>query len=1226
MADNFSELTWSVIDTYFRDNAYFIVKHHLDSYNDFVFSRIPYTIRSLNPFRIVKTDSANDKVENEIKVYMGGLDGNRIYMDKPVYVDGDQPRVLFPNEARLRNLSYVSHIYVDVEVHYHVTSEGASEPTTTIKTFDRVYIGAIPIMLHSRLCSLFGLSERELIEMGECPYDQGGYFIMDGKEKVIIPQERGATNKLFVNRSTKPEYTYESYIRCMSEEDSLFPKTMELFMMSNDVASGRRRNAIVVTVPHIGTKVPLFVLFRALGVESDRDIIDHIIPRGHTGSELISLLYHSVVDCPGIYTQEHALEYLKGFTEYKTVDHVRYILMFNVLPNVGHEFRSKALFLGHIVHKMLNTSLGVVQETDRDNYMYKRVHLSGLMLSDIFRDFYNGLRRHVRGRIDREYEKGPWRKAGNIQDMVNAVNKDTIFSPEFVAEGMMKSMKGNWGLMDDPTKQGIVQDLARISYVGFVSHLRRVNTPIDRSIKIVSPHRLNTSQYGVMCPVESPDGASIGLIKNIAMLANITYEVSPHAVLDALTALGDGYLSWLDDLGAHDIIHNTVKLFVNNCWVGVVNRPEVVVRYLRLLRRNALISVFTSVSWNIRTNDISVLTEAGRCCRPLYIVHPDRTLPVEQGEWMSGRRRWHELFEGTLGTGRFHNMDFIDPFKLTSATNVDDLLEILERSSAVMEYVDVEESNTCMIAMRRKDVEHNANVPYTHLELHPTTMFSMYTATIPLADHNQAPRNIFSGAQGKQAVGVYATNFNNRLDTMSYVLHYPQKPLVSTRYMELFHCNKLPFGENLIVAIACYSGFNQEDSIIINKASMQRGMFNMTYLKTVVDAESNSRGQKIIFTHPLALANAGKQCRINGLANYHKIDTQTGLPVINSVIKEGDVYLGKCKVTVQEVKGKEQGDAIEQVRSQDTYEDKSLKGDKTVSGMIDKVFVSRGKGDDKHVKIRFRKVRTPELGDKCASRHGQKGVVGMMFPPEDMPFTREGLVPDMIINPHAIPSRMTVGHLIECVISKVCCLDGFQYDATPFEDHDIEAMYDRLEQHGFERNGNEMMYNGQTGEQMETEVFIGPTYYMRLKHMVADKINYRLEGPVTNITRQPTKGRANDGGLRIGNMETDVLMSHGMFGFLKESMMERSDGTVFDVDADAGCIVGADDDKAVYAGAKHLKRIAAPYALKAFMYEMNTMAINPVLVMDEHTVEKNKEVVDAFDDYEAAMEIADEAS
>ena len=1227
MPPDFRELTWNVIDTYFRDNAYFIVKHHLDSFNDFVFSRIPYTIKSLNPFRIVKTDSSNDKVINEIKVYMGGVDGNKIYMDKPVYIEDNQPRVLFPNEARLRNISYVSHIYVDVEIHY---IEGEDDPKITVKTFDRVYIGTIPIMLHSRLCSLFGLPEKDLIEMGECPYDQGGYFIIDGKEKVIIPQERGATNKLFVNPSGKPEYSYEAYIRCMSEEDSLFPKTMELFMLSHNTAGGSRRNAIIVTVPHIATKIPLFVLFRALGIECDRDIINHIIPRDSSQIELTNLLYHSVIDCPGIYTQEQALEYLRHFTEHKTVDHVRYILMFNVMPNVGYEYRSKALFLGHIVHRILNTHLGITQETERDNYMYKRVHLSGFMLSDIFRDFYNGLRRHVRSRLDREYEKGPWRKAGNVHDMVNAVNKDLIFSPEFVSEGMNKSMKGNWGMTDDPTKKGIVQDLARISYVGFVSHMRRVNTPIDRSIKIVSPHRLNTSQYGVMCPVESPDGASIGLIKNIAMLAAITFDVPPNAILDALNALGDTYVMWLDDVCAHDITQSTVKLFVNNCWVAVVNKPNVVVRYLKLLRRNALLNIFTSVSWNIQTRDISVLTEAGRCCRPLYIVREDRTVPVEKGDWMMGTRKWYEFFKGTLPDvpgESFYNKDFINPFPITGAANVDDLLEILERNSSVMEYVDVEETNTCMIAMRRDDIERNQIVTYTHLELHPTTMFSMYTATIPLANHNQAPRNIFSGAQGKQAVGVYATNFNNRLDTMSYVLHYPQKPLVSTRYMELFNCNKLPFGENLIVAIACYTGYNQEDSIMINKASVERGMFNMTYFKTIVDAETSTKGQKIVFTHPLAVANAGKQCKIKGLANYHKIDTSSGLPIINSVIKEGDVYLGKCKVTFQDVKNLEQGEVIGQVKTQEMYEDKSLKGDKTVSGMIDKVFVSKGsKDDDKHVKIRFRKVRTPELGDKCASRHGQKGVIGMILPQDQMPFTKDGMVPDMIINPHAFPSRMTIGHLIECIMSKVGCLDGFQYDATPFEDHDIEALYTRLEHHGFERNGNEVMYNGLTGEQMDTDVFIGPTYYMRLKHMVADKINYRLDGPVTNITRQPTKGRANDGGLRIGNMETDVLMSHGLFGFLKESMMERSDGTVFDIDANTGCIAATNDEKAVYDGVKNLKRIAAPYALKAFMYEMNTMAINPVLIMDSETVEENKEVIDVFDDYEAAMEIMAEDS
>lgn len=1174
--------TTDVIKAYIDDDPHFVVKHHLDSYNDFIYGRIPYTINSMNPFRVLKT---NENVMTEIKVFMGGESGKNIYMDKPVVNYNAKPRVLLPNEARLRNLTYVTNLYVDIDIVYQTYKTGNEETETHKKTFERVFIGAIPIMMHSKICSLYQLGEDQLISMGECPYDQGGYFIVDGKEKVIIAQERGATNKLFVNRSSAPEYLYEGYIRCTSEEDSLFPKTMNLYMLSKNIASGKRRDAITVTIPHISVQVPLFVIFRALGVESDKEIINHIIPNNMNDLEMTNILYNSIIDCPGIFTQEHALNYLKEFTDYKTVEHVRYIIIFNMLPNVGYEYHNKAMYLGHIVNKLISTALGRFEETDRDNYMYKRIQLSGFMLSDIFRDFYNGLRRHARNSIDREYEKGPWQKAGNIHDIVNLANLETIFPSTFITEGMLKSMKGNWGMMDDPAKAGIVQDLSRISYAGCISHLRRVNTPIDRSIKILSPHRLNTSQYGFMCPVESPDGASIGLIKNIAMLTHVTFDVSPSAIYDAINALDGKYCIWLDDLSLSDITDASVKLFVNNAWVAIVFRPEIIFRYLKMLKRNAMISVFTSISWDVRAHVLSVLTEAGRCCRPLLVINPDRTLRISTNKYTD----WSDLFRGTFinrADFDFYNKDFVNPFEATGVSDMNVLLEKLESTSSIMEFIDVEETNGSMIAMTRASIDDNPNLEYTHAEIHPSTMFSIYTATIPLSNHNQAPRNIFSGAQGKQAVGVFATNFNNRLDTMSYILHYPQKPLVTTMFNNMFHCDKLPSGENLIVAIACYTGYNQEDSIIINKSSVDRGMFNMTYFKTIVDSESSGKNQKIVFAHPVTVASKGKQCKIKGVANYNKIDKESGLPILNSRIDEDDVFLGKCKISTE----KDTSNDIFKDASTEIYTDSSLKADKTISGFIDKIFVSQNKVNENNVKIRFRKWRKPELGDKCASRHGQKGVVGMLLSADEMPFTKDGIVPDMIINPHAFPSRMTIAHLLECVISKVGCLDGFEYDGTPFENHDFDAVFSRLMDHGFECHGNEVLYNGMTGDQIESNIFFGPTYYMRLKHMVADKLNYRLNGPVTNITRQPTKGRANDGGLRIGTMETDVLMSNGMVGFLKESLMERADGSTFMIDGDKGNIISSAKN------VENVRFIKAPYAIKALMHEMNTLCINPILI------------------------------
>ncbi len=445
-----------------------------------------------------------------------------------------------------------------------------------------------------------------------------------------------------------------------------------------------------------------------------------------------------------------------------------------------------------------------------------------------------------------------------------------------------------------------------------------------------------------------------------------------------------------------------------------------------------------------------------------------------------------------------------------------------------IEYVELEESNHLLIAMKPEQLTSNKN--YTHCEIHPSLSLSLYTNTIPFVNHNQGPRVVFSGQQGKQAVGVYATNFNSRIDTMGYILHYPQKNLVSTRISEYVNKNKLPNGENLIVAIATYTGYNQEDSIIINKDSVDRGMFNVSYFKSVIDSEI-STGDVDSLT-----------VKFKNVGNHDTLDSN-GLPKINKYVKEGEALLGK--VEQKESLYSDKQNILYESSIQTKVTDRTLKSDKTKTGIVDDIHLY-DKGGDKHVKIRLRKNRRPVLGDKLASMHGQKGVIGFILPQVDMPFTKDGLVPDIIINPHAIPSRMTIGQLLECILSRAACSIGKQVLASPFEPRDEnEAYFQHLENNGYDRYSNEIMYNARTGEQMKTEIFIGPTYYYRLKHMVEDKINYRGRGGAIDfLTRQPVKGRANNGGLRIGEMETNAIASHGLSAFMKESMMDRSDGIV----------------------------------------------------------------------------------
>lgn len=1227
---NSTEDTWQVINEYFKSSRYFLTKHHLDSYNDFVHNKIFNTVQVLNPFIMVKNQD-NGNIVHEVDIYIGGLSGEEIFINKPTIVEDNKPKPLYPNEARLKNITYQSDIYANIVVKYITKIKGKNDMIEE-DIFKNIKIGSLPIMLHSCLCILNNQEPEVLQEMGECPYDQGGYFILDGKEKVIVAQERIATNRIFINKSKDIKYSYEGLIRCTSEENPLFPKTINLFVYADELSKMKStsnkntedenkkelieddlntrfpkvRNAITISIPNVSCKIPIFVLFRALGIESDKDILEYIVYNVEDpyNEQIIEFLRYSIVHANTCLSQQDAYDYLVNFIEYKHIDKLRHILLYDLFPNAGYTLKNKALFLGHIINKLVRVVLGASKESDRDSYIYKRVDISGFLIANLFRDYYNQFRNAARNKLDNEYLYGPWRQSAVIKSLVNKMNLTKIFRADIIADGLKKSLKGMWGrnmleeLQDlDLIKQGIVQDLSRISYLGTISHLRRVNTPLDPTAKIVEPHRLHPSQWGIMCPCESPDGGSIGLLKNMAIMCNITFDANSANIMTCLKDIGIVLL----ENSLVNTLNNATKILLNSNWIGITDKPVEIFTLLKLMKRNALINIFTSISWNIFNNEINILTEAGRCCRPLYVIDGDNIVIDNYKDYLyENKVDWLKLVKGKTIAGdnlNLLNVAYTNPFKLLKETDINTVIEILRKNQAPVEYVDVEETNTSLIAMYLDDVRKNTLNKYTHCELHPSTMFSVVTHCIPFADHNQAPRNIFSGAQGKQAIGCYATNFKNRIDTMSYVLHYPQKCLVNTRYMEYINCNKLPHGENLIVAICTYTGYNMEDSIIMNKSAVQRGMFNLTYFKNIIDMEDENKidNEEFRFMNPLELANKGKLDKMK-YGNYKKLD-EFGLPKVNEYISENDVIIGKCKITNKFIDDNSVNSIFGAKKKVQAYEDKSMIADKTVSGIVDKVFVYENENKNKVCKLRFRKIRTPELGDKCCSRHAQKGVIGMLIPHENMPFTKDGIVPDIIINPHAIPSRMTIAHLLECLLGKVATCVGTTIDGTPFQNCNFDGLYNILEKnYGFNRHGNEVMYCGLSGNQMSSDIFIGPTYYERLKHMVGDKMNYRSSGPITLMTRQPTQGRGNGGGLRLGEMERDSLLSNGLLHFMNEAYITKSDGYEMILNNETGFVSNTTN-------MKNDVTLRLPFAMKQALHEIIGLGVKPILITNENEIE-----------------------
>ena len=1329
---------WDILDLYFKNHRYPFTGHHLDSYREFIKNQIPYIVKSYNPITMIKYDDDKDEVF-KIEIFIGGKEGTELSISRPIIYEDGCPKLITPYDARMRNLTYETHLFAEVLV--CITSKDDDRQNVETTTFKNVAIGSIPIMLHSDICILKNQGSSILRKLGECPYDTGGYFIIDGKEKVIIAQEKIVTNKLFVSAvKGDKDFSHKGIIRCVADKGNLLPTNVQFYFVRNPIivegddieenVSSKYANskgAIYVSIPSFKEKIPLFILFRAIGVQSDKEICQTIFGKGYDGIEknyFDNLIRPSIIDAKYINnkkeylidTQQKAIDYLKFRVQYGTIEHVKMVLSKDFFPNI-EDFENKKKYLGYLTLQFIKSAKGLLPLSDRDSYIYKRVDISGFMLAELFQEAYIKLRDSIRNKIDSEYLYGPWKnRKTDFKHFINNNNIYKIVDHLIITQTFAKSLKGQWGLINNSDPElGKVQDLSRISYVGSLSHTRRVNMPIDRSLKVTEPHKLHSQQWGIMCPYETPDGASIGYLKNLAILAKITAGINV-----------DNIKKCLEDIGVIPLINsniysnkNITNVFVNGTLFGITGDPLFVTRLLKAYRRNGLINILISISFNITSNELRIFTEAGRPCRPLLILKYNNANKKNEAVVYSKAnefKNWFDLLNGTnyaldnneknddyyyidkyinplkgrgkrkVGGSIFDNnlKSFYDtifpvndddsqdvrkdyeyeddePHIISLGNDNDDnndndnkhlignnhmlsnisklhygggdssdsgdedssdssdsedekirdvnklnnyyrnkysaILNDLENTSACIEYLDNEESDTCLIAMN----EHEIGPYHTHMEIHPSTILSVVSGNIPMSNHNSSARNVFHAAQSKQAIGMYATNFNKRFDTMSYILHYPQRPIINTRIAQYTASDYMANGFNTIVAIMTYSGFNQEDSIMINKATIDRGLNSLSYYKSITaTAKIISQNEKVIFGNPILMRDKG--IKIVGIKNknYEHLDAD-GFIKEGTYVPEGQEVIIVGMINVREVIKEYKNGVFTDVKKETIHTDISISTDNSLFGKVDRVYKSaKIAGNDSTIcKVRFLKIKKPEFGDKHCSRHGQKGVLGLIIPEEGMPYTKDGIRPDIIINPHAIPSRMTIGHLVECIFAKLCCIDGLLGDASVFIPLEKETIYDGLQKNNFNKYGNEILYNGFTGQQINTEIFIGPTFYFRLKHMVAEKINSRGVGKVVGLTRQPTEGRRKGGGLRIGEMERDTVLSHGISNFIKESMMERSDKFSWCICKRCGTLVSfnikeninicrncKNDDVAV---------IQTPYAFKLFIQELETMGIQPRL-------------------------------
>jgi len=1145
-----------VIETFLKDNPNLLVRHQIDSYNNFL-NKIKIFIKSSNPFKLSLDDG------RQIRIWIGGLDSSKLHFSSPE----DEVSVL-PHSCRLENKTYAFDFKADIDVQYVFSDD------TELKQFKNVMIGQIPLLLKSSLCYLRGMTSEELYDVGECRFELGGYFIITGQERVLLTQESLASNIFYAQKRIEPpsstqlrtasekevksilqenekenKFQYVCGIFSESEDGTLSTKHLLIIPPENKLQDDRQKIAKETDYSKFSTSrlatfalrgfsnpVPLISLFYALGCTTDKDIYD-ITLIGVQDSQktmydpILTELFLSHDRFLDIelakledQTEDINLVILRRETRTRSSGAVFMNLFSKLFPHCESQkeslpsfFKRKAYLLGRMLKMSLDVILGK-ENSDRDHFQFKRLSASGELCFKEFVRIYREIGNFMTKELDKriEFEKQVY-KGKNLSKLIQEENLIRYWKPYIFLQEYEKAFKGMWD-----GKSGVAQVLSRISYLGSVSHLRRISLDIDKDVKILSTRKLHTSSWGFCCPIDNPDGKSIGIIKSLALFAKISVQQSISNMKEIIFQQN---VIPINSLNPSMWDTKWTKIFLNSDLIGVCNDTEIFHQNLLELRRTQF-DKSVSLAWNRMENEYMIQCDAGR---PLRYLYQENVKP----ESIRSAKTWINLTK---------YMDLVDP----------------------------SETETLRISME----------PFSRYpsEIHASTLFSPSASINPFVDHNQAPRNMFAAQQIKQACSWFNTSFDKRFDVIATHAHYVQRPLTQTWTTHKILANGcLSYGENAVVALCIYGGYNQEDSIILNKSAVQRGLFDLTsyhsydFSETIVDyVTQNHTLITNLILDPRFRETVPRKNGKDGELEYGFLDSD-GIIKLGSKVYSDTILIGMVTPKVN------QHGLIE------SYKDISILPKKGHVGIIDAVYRYTTQEGLLGVKIRISEGRQPIVGDKFGSRHGQKGTCGILMNEEDMPMTSEGLRPDLIINPHALPSRMTIGQFLETMCGKIACHLGCFMDGTPFTTQNrVHDTKDILLQLGYHPHANELLYNGQTGELMQSEIFMGPTFYERFKHMVEDKINYRSTGPRTLMTHQPLEGRAQDGGLRIGEMERDSLISHGISNFLQESMMKRSDAREFLYDKDSGKLnLG-----------EFLDKKEMPHCAGLFIHEMESMHLS----------------------------------
>ncbi len=1052
----------------------------------------------------------DERAEIEVDIENYTLELGKITVGEPVVNESGQgPESRYPFECTLRNLTYSAPIILEfIENGLPVDVE----------------IGHLPIMTRSKACLLSGLSDEELIRHNEDPLDLGGYFIINGTERSLIIVEDLAPNRIVTT------------VENVAGKDAIIAKVFSVRQgfrsrVTVERVDGGSTGTLFVTFPGIPNKISLTILMKALGL-LDEEILELFDGEEQKLEILLNLELKNM-------DQKEAFDYLgkragAGHAKQYQATRANQVINNFLLPHIGNtekDRRFKGIYLGIMARKILELASGKREPDDKDHYSNKRLRLAGDLMQELFRVSFNKIARDIKYQLEKQSAR---HRQVNVKTAVRSNN---------LTESICYALAtGNW----TGGRSGVSQVLDRTNYISAVAHRRRVSSLLSRSHPHFEARDLHATQWGRICPNETPEGQNCGLVKNLAVGSRISIDTDEAPIEKHLHEFG---------VSDKTTKQKDVYVSLNGRLVGRHQHPELMVQRLKKLRREGQIHMSVSISYREENNEIQIYTDRGRVLRPLIVV--------ENGKSKLGDKHVEGLRGGKI--------------------KWDDLIK-----SGVIEYIDAEEEENAFIAI----YEDKLKPEHTHLEISPALILGVSSSFAPYPEHNSSPRVTMAASMAKQSLGLYASNYHSRFDSRANVLHYPQTPLVKTDITDSLNYSRRPAGQNFIVAIMSYEGYNMEDAVILNKSSIERGLGRSTFYRTYTTEERGyPSGQRDRFEKP--------DEKVEGYQSeetYTKLD-EDGLIYPEANVNTDEVLVGKTSPPR----------FLEEIGPYGIVEEKRRENSTTVrhmeSGTVDCVVLTETLEKNKLAKVRVRSQRIPELGDKFSSRHGQKGVVGLIVPHEDMPFTKNGIVPDLIINPHAIPSRMTIGHLLEMIAGKVASLSGRLSNATAFEGDREEDLRKTLEEYGFNSTGKETMYNGVNGRKFDFEIFIGAIYYQKLHHMVANKIHARSRGPVQMLTRQPTEGRAREGGLRFGEMERDCLIAHGASMILKDRLLDESDKIIVPICTKCGLVAIRDLEKGqIYCpicGEVETQPIEIAYAFKLLLNELMGMCVYPKLRLSD---------------------------